>query len=288
MPELPEVETIRRFLEPRICGLTIQKIDILTPKSFFGDPKKIINKKIIKLTRLGKQLSLHLENDLALHFHLKMTGQIVYGGNFLGHPTPKQLSLPNKSTRVIFALINTSLRGVSATKQSSLYFNDQRKFGWIKVFTNAEIAETQQHLGRDILDPSFSLDYFSFQLNSSRPIKLVLLDQNRLAGIGNIYANDSLFLAGVHPSLKANQLRPPQVKKLYQAVISVISEAISHQGSTAADDKYILPDGSKGSHQYFFKVYQRVGEPCPICRTPISRITLGGRGTFFCPNCQKL
>jgi len=278
VPELPEVETIRRFLEPRIVGLVVNQIDILTPKSFIGNPQLVEGQKIISISRLGKQLSLHLGNQLILHFHLKMTGQVVLGEVSLGHPTPNQPPVPNKSTRVVFTL----------SDDSRLYFNDQRKFGWVKVLSHTELVEVQHHLGRDILDSSFTLDYFSSQLHSCRPIKLVLLDQSRFAGIGNIYANDALFLAKTHPLVSANTICGRRLKNLWQSVLDIISQAVSHQGSTASDNTYVLPDGSKGSHQYYFKVYQRAGQLCLNCFTPIIRIVLGGRGTFFCPQCQKL
>lgn len=276
MPELPEVETIRRFLQPTIIGLTIKKIDILTPKSFVGNPKLAEGQKIIDISRHGKQLSFHLSNNLILHFHLKMTGQIILVPPLSrGGPEGGGVS---KSTRVIFYLDGGEI----------LFFNDQRKFGWIKIISNDELAESQSHLGRDLLDSGFSLKYFTSQLNSRRPVKLVLLDQSRFAGIGNIYANDSLFAARIHPLAPANSLSSSRAKKLYQSVLEVINRALSRQGSTAADGKYLLPDGSPGSHQYYFQVYQRAGEPCPACSGPLSRIILGGRGTFFCPHCQKL
>jgi len=277
MPELPEVETIRRFLEPLITSLAITRLQVLHPKSFTGDPRRAEGQTISKLTRLGKQLTLHLSNDLCLHFHLKMTGQLVYSNHFLGHPTPNLLQVPNSSTRLVFTL----------SDNSKLYFNDQRLFGWVKLLNHSELAGIHTTLGIDILDPQFNLDYFSSRLTSRKAIKLVLLDQSLFAGIGNIYANDSLFIAGIHPATPANHLSSAQIDRLHQAIVSIINEAIIHQGSTAADDSYILPDGSSGSHQYHFRVYQRAGESCPTCHTPIIRIALGGRGTFYCPNCQK-
>lgn len=280
MPELPEVETIRRSLESKIINHTITHVQILTPKSFLGSPRQIINQKITRLTRLGKQLSIHLSNGLILLIHLKMTGQLIFDGQ------------PTQSTRIIFHLAPLSSkparRGGGGIKGGILSFNDQRKFGWIKIFTPQQLKQSQSTLGLDILDSGFSLKYFSSQLNSRKPIKLTLLDQSRFAGIGNIYAAEALFSAKIHPSTSANQLSLPQIKKLYLSIISTIKQAITHKGSTARDDHYRLPDNSQGSQQHYFRVYQRLGEPCPVCRTPISRLTLGGRGTFFCSKCQKL
>lgn len=280
MPELPEVEVVRLFLQSHLIGKTISKLEILTPKSFLSDPKLIKNQKIITTSRLGKQLSLHLQNGLILLFHLKMTGQIIYEGVSLGHPTPKEdkSSLPNKSTRLIFTL----------SDNSKLYFNDQRKFGWVKLLSKTELVEAQKNLGIDILSPKFTLNYFYQQLQTtSRDIKTVLLNQSKFAGIGNIYANDVLFISHLHPQTISKKITKPIAKILHQNLISLIKESLSHGGSTAKDNKYIHPDGSVGQHQYYFRVYQRAKEPCQICHTPIKRISLGGRGTFYCPSCQK-
>jgi formamidopyrimidine-DNA glycosylase len=286
MPELPEVETVRRFLQNHLLGQTIGSLEVLNPKSFDGNLSDVVGQKFTQFSRRGKQLSAHLGNNLILLFHLKMTGQIILvppTGHFsaFGHPTSDMYVqvLPNKSTRIIFHL----------SSGSTLYFNDQRKFGWVKVFTPDSLAQFQHGLGVDILDPEFTLDYFSSQLRStSRPIKLVLLDQTKFAGIGNIYANDALFLAKIHPLTPASQIRPNLALNLWQSVSSVINQGITHGGSTTKDKKYLRPDGSTGSHQYHFQVYQRAGEPCSICGRPIQRLVLGGRGTFFCSHCQPL
>jgi formamidopyrimidine-DNA glycosylase len=282
MPELPEVEVVRLFLEKKLTNKTISHLEILTPKSFIGDTKQIIDQKIIKFTRLGKQLSLHLQNKLIILFHLKMTGQIIFidqQKTILGHPTPNlnDSQLPNKSTRLIFTF----------SDHSKLYFNDQRKFGWVKVLTSTELTDFQKNVGVDLLSPHFTLDYFYHRLQtSSRAIKLVLLDQSKFAGIGNIYANDALFLAKINPIVSAKNVSQSKAKILHQNLIDLMKESISHGGSTAKDNKYIHPDGSFGEHQYHFRVYQRDGQPCLVCQTPIQRIKIGGRGTFYCPHCQ--
>jgi len=280
MPELPEVETVRLFLDQHILGKTISKIEILSQKSFVGDPELVEGQEIISTSRLGKQLSLHLKNSLILLFHLKMTGQVIIGDSVFGHPTPKEDKsvLPNKSTRVVFTFSD-------ATK---LFFNDQRKFGWVKVLNKDELAESQKNVGVDILSPAFTDKYFYEKLqNTSRSIKIVLLDQSRFAGIGNIYDNDALFLSKINPKLPANKVTLKQAKILRQNLIDLMRESLFHGGSTAKDNKYIHPDGSFGEHQYHFRVYQRSEEPCLVCQTPIKRIKLGGRGTFFCLKCQK-
>jgi formamidopyrimidine-DNA glycosylase len=291
MPELPEVEVVRLFLNQHLINKTISTLEIITPKSFIGDPKKIINQKIIKTSRIGKQLSLHLANNLILLFHLKMTGQIIYfpplsrggpegGGVSLGHPTPKEDKsiLPNKSTRLVFIF----------SDDSKLFFNDQRKFGWVKLLTPSELVDSQKNLGLDILNPNFTPKYFYQQIqNTSRPIKIVLLDQSKFAGIGNIYANDSLFLAKINPQTPSNKISLKKASLLHHFLIQIMTESIKAGGSTAKDNKYIHPDGSSGQHQFNFQVYQRAGEPCLVCQTPIKKITLAARGTFYCPKCQK-
>lgn len=283
MPELPEVETVRLFLDKNILGKTITYLEILNPKSFIARPEPVegvIGQTIVSTSRLGKQLSIHLSNNLILLFHLKMTGQIIVGNSVFGHPTPKEdkTNLPNKSTRLIFTF----------SDKSKLYFNDQRKFGWVKVLNKNELAEFQKNVGVDVLSSDFTDDYFYHQLQkTSRAIKLVLLDQSKFAGIGNIYDNDALFLSRIHPQTPSNKITPKQAKILRQNLIDLMKESLFHGGSTAKDNKYIHPDGSVGQHQYFFRVYQREKEPCLVCQTPIKRIKIGGRGTFFCPVCQK-
>lgn len=275
MPELPEVEVVKIFLEQKLLNQKIVSIDILNAKSFIGDPKDIINKKIIKFSRVGKQLSINLSNGKIILVHLKMTGQLILGNTMLGHPT-KFEKYPNKSTRLIIKFNN-----------QILYFNDQRKFGWVQVFTPETLKTFQRNLGHDILDVKFTPSYLHSQLQrSSRPVKSVLLDQNFFAGIGNIYANDALFLSNIHPSISAKKITKIQSKKIHQNLISIMQQSILAGGSTMKDKKYVRPDGSHGSNQFSFRVYQRAGEPCLVCQTSIKRIVVGGRGTFFCPKCQ--
>ncbi len=284
MPELPEVEVIRLFLQDQVLDKTISDVEVHNRKSFLGNPCNLVGQTIKSLSRRGKQLSLKLTDGNVLLFHFKMTGQLVYlhqQKTILGHPTPSlnNSSLPNKSTRLTFHL----------SDGSKLYFNDQRKFGWVKLLNPKQLKKEQQDLGVDILSSQFTLYYFQSKLkNTSRPVKLTLLDQNKFAGVGNIYANDALFLSAIHPLAPSNLLSPGKTKKLYQNIIHLVRESINHGGSTARDNKYIRPDGSFGSHQYHFRVYQKEGEPCPVCQTPIQRIKIANRSSFYCPVCQKL
>ena len=293
MPELPEVEVVKLFLEQKLLRKTITKIEILNPKSFIGDSKKIIDQKIIKFSRTGKQLSIYLSNNLILLVHLKMTGQLIYQGCVLGHPTKDSaLPMPTKSTRLIFHFSLPSSRGMpdlsaEAGGQGVLYFNDQRKFGWVKLLTQSQLSDSQSNLGLDIFDPQFSPKYLYSQLqHSRRPVKVVLLDQHFFAGIGNIYANDALFLAGIHPQVPSNEINPKQAKLIHKFMLQIMKQSVLAGGSTARDNQYLHPDGTSGKNQFFFRVYERKGEPCLNCGTKIKYQKLAGRGTFFCPKCQ--
>jgi len=302
MPELPEVEVVRLFLTPKLKGQTITALKILSSKparlsgSFSGDPKKLIGKKIKKITRHGKQLSIHLSNHLILLIHLKMTGQLVILSavegsvpqkTILGHSTPTltQKPLPHRSTRLIFTF----------SDNSKLFFNDQRKFGWIRLLTASQVKQFQSVLGPDLLSSQFTPAYFYRQLQlSCRPIKSLLHDQNRFAGIGNIYANDALFLAGIHPLTPSKKISSFKSKKLRLYLLKIIRQSIKAGGSTARDNQYTCPatagarpDGTPGANQYNFRVYQKQDRPCLVCSTPINRLKISGRSAFFCPRCQK-
>jgi formamidopyrimidine-DNA glycosylase len=217
-----------------------------------------------------------------------MTGQLVIGNYVLGHPTKDATkNLPNKSTRLIFYF--SPLSSKRGTKGEILFFNDQRKFGWIKIFTPDDLSVFQSNLGLDIFNPKFTPKYLHDHLQkTSRPVKLVLLDQHFFAGIGNIYSNDALFLAHIHPQTISKNITLSQAKKIHLNLIRIMQQSILAGGSTAKDNQYLRPDGTKGLNQFSFRVYQQAGEPCPKCHTPIKRIALGGRGTFFCPHCQAL
>jgi len=283
MPELPEVETVRLFLNQKIIGKKIKSIQVLNAKSLSGDYKKILNQPIISLNRIGKQLSIHFSHSLSFLIHLKMTGQLIFvdkSQTILGHPTPSlyKTPLPWTSTRIIFTFSDGSM----------LYFNDQRKFGWIKLVKLNQLKSLQSNLGPDILSRQFTLSYFQKTLqNSNRFIKTLLHDQSLYAGIGNIYANDALFLSHIHPQTRALNITSTQAKSLYQNIKKVIRQGIKYGGSTAKDNMYLKPDGTKGQQQYNFYVYQRAGEPCPNCHSKIIRLKLQGRSAFFCPHCQK-
>ena len=286
MPELPEVETIRRGLEEKIKGLTIKNVEDRLAKQFQGKATDIIGAKVLSVRRRGKVTIIDLSNGKSLIIHLKLTGQLVFrhdGRSFIGgHPIPfAGTDLPAKTTHIIFDFTNGA----------RLFYNDLRQFGWIKVLRSEEVNTTSAigKLGIEPFTNDFSLEAFSPILKrSSKPIKLVLMDQEKIAGVGNIYANDALFEAGIDPRRKANSLTPSEGHKLFISLHSVLKEAIKYGGSSAADEAYVNAAGVPGKYQDHFRVYQRQGQLClNKCGQKIVRIALSGRGTFFCPHCQK-
>jgi len=269
MPELPEVETIKRFLAPRLKGKKISRVKILSAKQFPQRPDLLVGRKIKKIKRYGKMLLFVLDQQLAMLFHLKLTGQVF----LVSADQP-----PQKSTRVI----------IYFTDQTALFFNDRRKFGWIKVGSLAQLKREWQNLGCEPLKKDFTPAKLGQILASSqRAVKLVLMDQEKIAGIGNIYANEILFAAGISPWRPAKSLNQQEIKKLYRAVREILKKGIAFGGTSAADEAYLRPDGQPDRFQQRLKVYQRAGQKCFRCGGIIQREDLGGRGTFFCPSCQK-
>ena len=269
MPELPEVETIKKYLEKDLIGRKIKDVKILNKKSFYGDKKKILNSKILKIERVGKIIIFKLSNNLNLVFHLKLTGQLLFSNilKFL------RKSESQKYTRIIFKLDN-----------GFLFFNDARKFGWVKVLDNEKLKQELSKLGREPFSLSFQYlkEIFS---KTKRPIKLILMDQEKIAGLGNIYANEALFLAKIHPLKPANKLSEKEIKNLLSAIKKIIQKAIRLQGTSFRF--YVKPDENKGSYQEEFLVYQRKDEKCLRCKSKIKYIKIGGRGSFYCSKCQK-
>ena len=285
MPELPEVETIKRQLTKKIIGKVIEDIQILSPKNFIGDRKLVINHQIIDVQRYGKVLVIKLLNNKTksvtnyyFNFHLKMTGQILYAQNIDNAkysniiPLAKTNMMPGRSTRII----------IRFTDHSGIFFNDSRKFGWIKISKTPLIPK-----GIDILNNQFTQKLLTDILKTSnKPIKQLLLNQDLLTGIGNIYANDALFLAHIHPQRSSKSLTNKEIKLLYTSIIKVINQGIKDNGSSGADEAFIDTNGHKGSHQRHFLVYQQEDKPCIKCHTLIKRIKQLGRSSFYCSKCQ--
>lgn len=262
MPELPEVETLRLQLSQLIVGKKIKSIDILTTKSFIGNKRQVIGKKIIGVRRFAKILVIDLSNSLSLAIHLKMSGQLILNG------------IPHKHTRVIFQF----------SDGNKLIFNDQRIFGWIKVV--GDIRSITNKLGPDPLKELTIARFSTILKSSKKPVKLLLMDQGKIAGVGNIYANDALFLAKINPKRKANEIKEGSIAILLNCLRKVLKDGIKWKGASKNHFRDIY--GQKGKAQEHFYVYARTGEKCiNNCGSVIQKITLGGRGTFFCPKCQS-
>ena len=281
MPELPEVETIRRGLAKFIIKDKIKDTKILCAKSFQGEPVKA---EIKSIRRYGKALIIDLNNGKSLMIHLRMTGQLIYDDHkkeryAAGHPSENFVDkLPNKQTRVILELEN-----------GTLYFNDQRKFGFIKVLNTKDVENDPfiKKLAKEPWQMTPDELYEKLQRHKNSCIKAVILDQTIICGLGNIYADESLFMAGIHPATKAGNITKKDTAKLLDAAKTVMDKSIASGGSTMKD--YVKADGTRGDYlDKFAQVFNKKGQPCPTCgKAKIEKIKVAGRGTHFCPNCQK-
>jgi formamidopyrimidine-DNA glycosylase len=288
MPELPEVETVRRGLESLIVGKTIKTITHDNEKSFPNDPTIVsefaIGATVTIVKRRAKVLLIELSTDYTLMIHLKMTGQLVYVGNKrfgAGHPNESLVgNLPDKSTRVIVAF----------TDNSFLYFNDQRKFGWMKLLPTGLVKDEpfMSKVGPEPLEPEFTDKIFITRVRrrANTSIKAAILDQTVLAGVGNIYADESLWGARIHPATLVKNISETRLKKLYYEIIYVLNLSIEKGGST--DRNYVNAEGKKGSYIDFARVFRRENQPCPRCNVVIIKTRVAGRGTHLCNACQKV
>lgn len=283
MPELPEVETIIRDLTVHLVNKTIKQVSVSYSGSINQKPAKFIahleGQKIKNLSRRGKNIILQLNTDY-LVIHLKMTGQLVWRGGQTtlagGHPIINVgQELPNKFTRVILKFSG-----------GTLYFNDVRKFGWVRIMTALELELYLQRLGVEPLGIDFTKDYLQTALAAKRiAIKAALLDQSKIAGLGNIYVDEALWASGIAPTRPANSLSKPELKKLQQAIVAVLNLSISQRGTSF--NNYRDGNGEAGNNMKFLKVYGRANEACPKCRRPLKKFRLAGRGTHWCDHCQK-
>lgn len=289
MPELPEVETVRRGLADRIIGKRIIREVHDTEKGFPNAPidveQFLLQSHVTAVRRRAKVLMIDLSTGYSLLIHLKMTGQLVFvdaSDRFgAGHPNDSLVgALPDSSTRVTLHFDDGSY----------LYFNDQRKFGWMKLLPTAQIPTTafMMKVGPEPLDPSFTVEEFQerFQRRRRTTIKAALLDQSVIAGIGNIYADEALWGAQVHPARLVGTITDEEFKQLYSEARAVMSLAIEKGGSS--NKNYVNADGKKGSYMDFARVFRREGQLCSRCGTVIEKIRVAGRGTHICPHCQVL
>lgn len=288
MPELPEVETVRRGLHRLILQRQITDVSFDTPKSFPNaatDVQEFLRKAtVIDVRRRAKVLLIDLSSNYSLVIHLKMTGQLVFVGQErfgAGHPTGSLVGeLPDKSTRVTLTFGDGS----------HLYFNDQRKFGWVRLVPTIEVEniDFMKKLGPEPLSKEFTADAFIERLQRRRrtSIKAALLDQSMLAGVGNIYADEALWGAKIHPTTRVGDISAPKLKKLHTELQFVLRLSIEKGGST--DKNYVNAEGKKGSYLTFARVFRREGLACPRCGATIEKLRVAGRGTHICPKEQRL
>lgn len=292
MPELPEVETIRKGLQKAIVGKTVADVEVRVPKLFHGKAEDIVGKKIEDVDRRAKQIIIDLEGDKDLLIHLKMTGQLIFRQKCEmrnekcsiknqvagGHPSKDWFdNLPNSTTHIIFDF----------SDGSKLFFNDLRKFGWIKVFNKQELKnKLTDELGIEPFDEEFTPQKL-VEIIGKKPnwnIKKVLTDQTLISGIGNIYADEALYWAKISPERKAKDLQEEEILKLRESILKALEVGLKFGGSS--ENTYVKIDGSRGSAQEHSQVYGREGKPC-TCGGIIEKIRLNGRGTHFCFTCQK-
>jgi formamidopyrimidine-DNA glycosylase len=271
MPELPEVETIRRSLEPKLLQRTIVGGEIAVPKMILYQTPvdflaRVTGQKIVGLNRRGKYLLIQLSGGLILAIHLRMTGQLTVA-------------------RADSALENAVYFRLHLDNGHELRFRDQRKFGKLFLFPEESPPAPLIRLGPEPLSREFSINILQKRLAGRKlAVKKALLNQDIIAGLGNIYTDEALFLAGIHPARPVDSLTEKEFESLYKAIQQVLSEGIQQRGTTKRD--YRDGEGNPGSYQEYLRVYGRKGLPCPKCRNMIVRMNFGGRGTHFCPFCQ--
>ena len=284
MPELPEVETIRRGLcdcVVREKGGKILSVKVLEGKSFIGEPAEIVGAEVSGMRRRGKALIFDLSSGKSVICHLRMTGQMIWVGSERfagGHPNDNFIcELPNKQTRVVVEF-----------EKGKLFFNDQRKFGFMKVVPTREVEEDAfiRKLAKEPWEMEGAELYEELQRHKGAPIKSVILDQTIICGLGNIYADEALFYAEVHPRRKAGSLTLAEAEKLVEGARVVMERSLDAGGSTIRN--YVTSDGTKGDYLTLFaEVFNRQGQECRRCGAEIVKTKVGGRGTHFCPKCQK-
>lgn len=284
MPELPEVETIKRGLDQKIKGKTISDVLVLDKKILELTEKKFLsaikNSKIENIERRAKNLIITLSNGPYLLLHLKMTGQLLFSGEIKSEKERDFLANPEfRHARLVFFF-----KGGGA-----LVFNDLRRFGYVKLIAQADFAEVlgAKKLGPEPLEKDFTIDKFKGILKKypKRKIKQVLMDQTAIAGIGNIYSDEICFYAKVSPLRPAGKLSEAEISRIYEGVKKILSKAIELRGTSVGD--YLDASGEKGGYAKELKVYGREKEKCLGCGETIKRIKIGGRSSFYCPKCQK-
>ena len=287
MPELPEVTVITEQLNKKLRGLVLESIEYDWSKKFDWGKfsiKDLKGQKIEKVERAGKIVLIRLGNQITVLIHLKLTGQLIYQDAKTrvagGHPIPPlNLPVPNKTTRVTFTFTN----------QGHLYFNDVRKFGWVKIVENDE-SKIKEAIGTELGPDPQVMSYEQFRERLAKRgqarIKKLLMDQSFIAGVGNIYSDEALWRAKIHPRRPAVSLKPSEVRKLYEGIRDCLKLAIEKGGSSR--NAFVDSGGEKGLYLSYAKAYHMTGKPCARCKTPIVRQKMDGRSAHFCPACQRL
>ncbi|MCF7831169.1 bifunctional DNA-formamidopyrimidine glycosylase/DNA-(apurinic or apyrimidinic site) lyase [Candidatus Gracilibacteria bacterium] len=285
MPELPEIETIKNDLAVKLLNKKIVQIKVNLPKivknPLAGFLKKLINESFKKVNRRGKLMIFEINKDLFLLIHLRMTGQLIYQEKGVviagGHSDTKlDFSLPGKHTHLYFTFAD----------KSQLFFNDLRQFGYAKLVDKKELDQTLLRFGVEPLSADFTLQKLKDLLkNKKRNIKAFLLDQQVIAGIGNIYADEILFASKVFPLRRTETLNAKEIADIHTNTKKILQKAIKYRGTTF--NNYVDSEGKKGSFLNFLQVYQRANKPCLKCKSIIKKIKVAGRGTSLCQKCQK-
>lgn len=279
MPELPEVETVRRTLDPLLRGRTISGFTLLWHRTlehptFDQFESSVIESTITEVTRRGKLILIHLDNGGAITVHLRMTGELLFRPDAgQDRHVPREAYL-----RAVF----------SFRDGSELLFYDTRKFGKITYRSPGELVELETRLGAEPLEPAFTAERLAaILLARRRQIKPLLLDQEVIAGLGNIYVDESLFRSRIHPLHPSSEVDRQRIVALHAAIVDVLSTAVELHGTTLRDYRSGL--GEPGENQSRLRVYGlKPGTPCPECGSPLERLVIGQRGSIFCPNCQPL
>jgi formamidopyrimidine-DNA glycosylase len=277
MPELPEVETVRAWLEPKLVGRRFDSVEIFDsrltrPDDPAGVAAELEGERVVALDRRGKYLLVRFESGRVLLIHLRMTGQLLHGGNGLAGNAAEDVH-----RRAVVRLDDGS----------DVIYRDVRRFGTWQLIEDEDLEPyLAQRVGSEPLVPGFTSKRLAEALAGRRTsLKSALLDQRRLAGIGNIYADEALWRAHLHPLRAAGELDAPEIAALHRGIRAALRAGIERQGATLSN--YRTPDGNRGRMQEAFRVYGREGEPCDRCGTPIEKTRIGGRGTWYCPSCQR-
>jgi formamidopyrimidine-DNA glycosylase len=292
VPELPEVEVTRRKLVPLVVGRRVARAFTTAPSYFFVTPpaelrRRLRGRRFEALERVGKYLVARLDDGERLLLHLGMTGQIfgagIPGVRLLSSTAGAALT-PEEQQRAFRPDRHTHLRLRFEDGGPDVFFRDARKFGKVQLMRPGEPSARLDRLGPDALEIRSAALHASLRTRRA-PVKSLLLDQSLLAGVGNIYADEALFLAGIRPQRPGRRLTPEDSVRLARAVRRVLRRGVETGGSSISD--YVQPDGGAGSYQDERRVYGREGEPCPRCRSKIHRIVIGQRSAHYCPRCQR-